>query len=107
MILQSTCAYSLNSLTLTSKGEEYEIVMCPNTFELHDSFAGRSKNTLLGVLVRLQHEDLAAMCDVEQMFHLFHDSPVRCDFLPSLRLKENNPSKLIAEFQKTVHLSGN
>ena len=81
--------------------------MCPNTFELHDSFAGRSKNTLLGVLLRLQHEDLAAMCEVEQMFHLFNVSPVHCDFLPSLWLKENNPSKLIAEFQKTVHLSGN
>ena len=69
MILESTCADSLNSLTLTSKGEEHEIVMCPNNFELHDSLARRSKNTLLGVLVRLQHEDLAAMCDVEQMFH--------------------------------------
>ena len=41
------------------------------------------------------------------MFHLFRVSPEHCDFLPSLWLKENNPSKSIAEFQKTVHLSVN
>lgn len=49
---------------------------------------------------------MAAVCDVEQMFHSFHVSPEH-RILRFLWFEENNPSKPIAKFQMTVHLFGN
>ena len=63
-------------------------------------------NTLLGVLVRFWRKDVAAVCDVEQMFHSFHVSPEH-RILRFLLFEGNNPSKPIAKFQMTVHLFGN
>ena len=38
-------------------------------------------NSLIGVLTRFRREHVAAMCDVEQMFHSFHVTPEHRDFL--------------------------
>ena len=64
-------------------------------------------NSLAGVLIRFRREDVAAMCDVEQMFHSFHVSPEHRDFLHFLWFKENDLSKPVTEFRMTVHLFGN
>jgi len=50
-------------------------------------------NTLVRVLFRFRREDVAAMCDVEQMFHSFHEDPKHRDFLRFLWFKDNNPSQ--------------
>ena len=63
-------------------------------------------NSLTGVLIRFWR-DVAAMCDVEQMFHSFHVSPEHRDFLRFLWFKENDLSKPVTEFRMTVHLFGN
>ena len=64
-------------------------------------------NSLAGVLIRFRREDVAAMSDVEQMFHSFHVSPEHRDFLRFLWLKENALTKPVTEFRMTVHLFGN
>ena len=64
-------------------------------------------NILVGVLIRIRREDVAAMCDVEQMFHSFHVSPEHRDFLRFLWFNENDLSKPVTEFRMTVHLCGN
>ena len=64
-------------------------------------------NSLIGVLIRSWREDVAAMCDVEQMFHSFHVTPEHRDFLRFLWFKNNDLSKPITEFRMTVHLFGN
>ena len=64
-------------------------------------------NSLAGVLIRFRREDVAAMCDVEQMFHSFHVSPEHQDFLRFLWFKENDLSKPVTEFRMTFHLFGN
>jgi len=38
-------------------------------------------NNLLGVLMHFRKENVAVMCDVEQMFHSFHVDPAHRDFL--------------------------
>ena len=38
-------------------------------------------NSLVGVLMRFRKENVAVMCDVEQMFHSFHVNPEHRDFL--------------------------
>ena len=64
-------------------------------------------NSLIGVLIRFRRDDVAAMCDVEQMFHSFHVTPEHRDFLRFLWFKNNDLSKPITEFRMTVHLFGN
>lgn len=64
-------------------------------------------NSLTGVLIRFRREDVAAMCDVEQMFHSFHVTPEHRDFLRFLWFKNNDLSMPITEFRMTVHLFGN
>ena len=63
-------------------------------------------NALLGVLVCFRRKDVTAMCDVGEMFHMFHFSP-EYRIQRFLWFEENNPSKPIAEFQMTVHLFEN
>ena len=64
-------------------------------------------NNLLGVLMRFRKENVAVMCDVEQMFHSFHVNPAHRDFLRFLWLEGNDPSKPITEYRMNVHLFGN
>ena len=64
-------------------------------------------NSLVGVLIRFRQENVAAMCDIEQMFHLFHVAPEHQDFLRFLWYKDNDPLKEIIENKMTVHLFGN
>lgn len=64
-------------------------------------------NNLIGVLMRFRKESVAVMCDVEQMFHLFHVDPAHRDFLRFLWFEGNDPSKPITEYRMNVHLFGN
>ncbi|KAK3721602.1 hypothetical protein QZH41_000137 [Actinostola sp. cb2023] len=63
-------------------------------------------NSLLGVLVRFRNENVAATCDVEQMFHSFHVNPEHRDFLRFLWFRDNDSSKDIVEYRMVVHLFG-
>ena len=64
-------------------------------------------NSLVGVLFHFRREDVAAMCDVEQMFHCFYVDPKHRVFLHFLWFKDNIPSQPIIEYRMTVHLFGN
>ena len=64
-------------------------------------------NNLTGVLVRFREENIATMCDIEQMFHSFHVKPEHQNFLRFLWFKDNDPSKEIVENKMTVRLFGN
>ena len=64
-------------------------------------------NNLIGVLMRFRKENVAVMCDVEQMFHSFHVDPAHRDFLRFLWFEGNDPSKHITEYRMNVHLFGN
>ena len=64
-------------------------------------------NNLIGVLMRFRKENVAVMCDVEQMFHSFHVDPAHRDFLRFLWFEGNDPSKPITEYRMNVHLFGN
>lgn len=64
-------------------------------------------NSLVGVLFRFRKENIAIMCDIEQMFHTFHVNPEHQNFLRFLWFKDNDPSKEIVEYKMTVHLFGN
>ena len=64
-------------------------------------------NSLLGVLVRFRQEDVALMCDVEQMFHSFYVNPEHRDFLRFLWFKDNNPLEEVVEYRMLVHLFRN
>lgn len=64
-------------------------------------------NSLVGVLFRFHREHIAAMCDVEQMFHSFHVDPKHRNFLLFLWFKDNDPAKDIIEYRMTVNLFGN
>ena len=63
--------------------------------------------SLVGVLIRFRREEVAAMCDVEQMFHSFHVDPRHRDFLRFLWFTDNDPSKPVTENKMTVHPFGN
>ena len=64
-------------------------------------------NSLVGVLIRFHQENVATMCDIEQMFHSFHVAPEHQNFLRFLWYKDNDTSKEIIENKMTVHLFGN
>ena len=64
-------------------------------------------NSLFGVLLRFRQDEVAVMCDVEQMFHSFHVNPEHRDFLRFLWFKDNDPKKEIVEYRMAVHLFGN
>ena len=65
------------------------------------------KNSLSGVLIRFRQDNVAAMCDIEQMFHSFHVASEHQTFLRFLWFKGNDPAKEIVENKMTVHLFGN
>ena len=60
-------------------------------------------NSLVGVLIRFCQDNIAMMCDIDQMFNSFHVDPKHQNFLPFLWFKDN-PSKRIIENKMTVHL---
>ena len=64
-------------------------------------------NSLVGVLIRFRQDNIAVMCDIEQMFHTFHVDPKHQNFLRFLWFKDNDPSKRIIENKMTVDLFGN
>ncbi|XP_028415517.1 uncharacterized protein LOC114538584 [Dendronephthya gigantea] len=64
-------------------------------------------NSLCGVLIRFRLENIAVMCDIEQMFHCFHVSPEDRDMLRFLWFDENDPGKNVIEYRMIVHLFGN
>ena len=63
-------------------------------------------NSLIGVLTRFRKEDIAIMCDIEQMFHSFYVSPKHRDYLRFLWFANNDLSGPILEYQMDVHLFG-
>ena len=64
-------------------------------------------NNLIGVLMHFRKENIAVMCDIEQMFHSFYVGPPHRDFLRFLWFEGNDPSKPIIKYQMNVHLFGN
>jgi len=64
-------------------------------------------NNLIGVLMRFRKENVAVMCDVEQMCHSFHVHLAHRNFLHFLWFEGNDPSKPITEYRMNVHLFGN
>ena len=64
-------------------------------------------NSLVGVLIRFRQDNIAVICDIEQIFHSFHVDPKHQNFLRFLWFKDNDPSKRIMENKMTVHLFGN
>ena len=59
-------------------------------------------NCLVGVSICFCQDNIAVMCDIEQMFHLFHQN-----FLWFLLFKTNDLSKWIIGNKMTVHLFSN
>ena len=64
-------------------------------------------NNLIGVLMRFRKENIAVMCDIEQMFHSFYVDPPHRDFLRFLWFEGKDPSKPIIEYRMNVHLFDN
>ena len=64
-------------------------------------------NSLFGVFIRLRRENVAVMCDIEQMFHSFHVNPQHRDFLRFLWYEGHTHEKSIVEYQMNGHLFGN
>ena len=63
-------------------------------------------NTLVGVLCRFRRENVAFMCDVEQMFLQFKVCPNQRDFLRFLWWENNDIRKEPTEYRMCVHLFG-
>jgi len=63
-------------------------------------------NSLIGVLTRFRKEEVAIMCDIEQMFHSFFVSPEHRSYLRFLWFENNDLSGPILEYQMDVHLFG-
>ena len=57
-------------------------------------------------MIPFSRENLAVMCDIEQMFHSFHVNPQHREFPRFLCYEGNTPEKSI-EYQMNVHLFGN
>ena len=62
-------------------------------------------NSLSGVLICFRQENVAAMCDIEQMFHSFHVAPEHQNFLRFLWFKDNDPTKEVIDNKMTVYLA--
>lgn len=64
-------------------------------------------NCLYGVLIRFRQENIAIMCDIEQMFHCFHVTPAHREMLRFLWFKDSDCHKEIVKYHMGVHLFGN
>ena len=52
-------------------------------------------NNLIGALMCFRKENIAVMCDIEQMFHSFYVDPPHRDFLRFLWFEGNDRTKLL------------
>lgn len=64
-------------------------------------------NSLFQLLFSFCRDDIAVMCDVEQMFQSFLVDPKHMNFLRFLWVKDNDPTPDFIEYRMTVHLFGN
>ena len=64
-------------------------------------------NSLVGVLIRFRKENIAVMCDIEQMFRTFHVNVEHQNFFRFFWFEDNDLSKETVEYRMTVHLFGN
>lgn len=62
-------------------------------------------NSLLGVLLRFRQEQVAVMCDVQQMFHQFQVSKTHRDYLRFLWWDSDLQEEPV-DYRMTVHLFG-
>lgn len=64
-------------------------------------------NDLRGVLMRFRAHNVAAVADIEAMYHSFHVSPEHRDYLRFYWFKDNKPENPITQFRARVHVFGN
>ncbi|XP_046585211.1 uncharacterized protein LOC124292203 [Haliotis rubra] len=64
-------------------------------------------NSLLGVLLRFRKEEVAAMADIQSMFHCFQVKKEHRNFLRFFWYEDNDPSKRLTEYRMRVHVFGN
>ena len=64
-------------------------------------------NSLLGVLLRFRHEEVAYSADIEHMFHCFDVPPDQHKFLCFYWWKDNDPAQPPSKYSATVHIFGN
>ncbi|XP_033763439.1 uncharacterized protein LOC117344719 [Pecten maximus] len=87
-------------------------------FDASASFAGTSlksvllpgpnmTNSLLGILLRFRKERVAAVGDIEQMFHSFKIRQNHRNFVRFVWFEDNNPEKPLIDYRMCVHLFGN
>ena len=63
-------------------------------------------NSLLGVLCRFRHHQVAFACDVERMFHMFHVIPQHRDYLRFLWWPQGDVTQPPREYRMRVHIFG-
>eukprot|EP00064_Thunnus_orientalis_P014777 superscaffoldBa00002622_g14824 len=64
-------------------------------------------NSLLGVLIHFQKEQVAIMADIQKMFHCFLVREDHHNFLRFLWFRDNDLTKDIIEYCMKVHVFGN
>ena len=64
-------------------------------------------NSLLGVLLRFRREAVAAMADIQSMFHCFQVRDDHRNFLRFFWYEDNDTSKPLIEYRMRVHVFGN
>ncbi|XP_020561773.1 uncharacterized protein LOC110015633 [Oryzias latipes] len=64
-------------------------------------------NSLVGVLIRFRKEQVAAVADIQQMFHCFLVRSDHRNYLRFLWHRDNDMSKEIIDYRMRVHVFGN
>ena len=64
-------------------------------------------NSLIGVLLRFRKEQVAIMCDIQQMFYSFLVDDTDRNYLRFFWHRDNNPAQELIEYRMTVHVFGN
>lgn len=63
-------------------------------------------NSLIGVLLRFCHGNVAILADVEKMYYQVKKPPEHVDFLRFLWWEDGNTSQPLKEYWMTVHIFG-
>ncbi|XP_049329531.1 uncharacterized protein LOC125794101 [Astyanax mexicanus] len=63
-------------------------------------------NSLIGVLLRFCHGNVAILADVEKMYYQVKIPPKHADFLRFLWWKDGNTTQPLMEYRMTVHIFG-
>ncbi|XP_061159982.1 uncharacterized protein LOC133170834 [Syngnathus typhle] len=63
-------------------------------------------NSLIGVLLRFCHGNVAILADVEKMYHQVKIPPEHVDFLRFLWWEDGNTSQPLMQYRMTVHIFG-